>query len=151
MNSSLVCAAESNNLEMCNLLIENGADKDCLSKDGRTPLMEAARHGYVQILEFLVEKGVDVNKASLSNDATPLSLSCLYGQSDATKFLLDHGADPEHILKDNATCIIEASRNGSTECARLLLDYIGSNGTSNRLATVVSALELHFINNLGQA
>ena len=69
--------------------------------------------------------GLQINKISPNNDATALSLACLFGRPDATAFLLEHGANPEVSLKDSVSCIIEASRNGNTECARIILDYIG--------------------------
>ncbi|CAD5219398.1 unnamed protein product [Bursaphelenchus okinawaensis] len=138
LNFALVCAAENGSLSMCNMLLENGASKDCFSKEGRTPLMEASKHGNLEIIEFFIAKGADVNKNSPNNDVTALSLSCLYGHADATKTLLMHGANPEHTLKDSVTCIIEAARNGSTECAKLLLDYIG-----NPVQKASTAAEIH--------
>lgn len=38
---------------------------------------------------------------------------------------MENGANPEVSLKDSVSCIIEASRNGNTDCARIVLDYIG--------------------------
>lgn len=61
LNCALVCAAETNNMTLVNLYLENGANKDCFSKDGRTPLMEAARQGHVSMLEFLSQHGADVS------------------------------------------------------------------------------------------
>uniref|UniRef100_A0A1I7RHD0 ANK_REP_REGION domain-containing protein n=1 Tax=Bursaphelenchus xylophilus TaxID=6326 RepID=A0A1I7RHD0_BURXY len=137
LNCALVCAAENASLPMCNLLLENGAGKDSYSREGRTPLMEAARHGNIEIIDYLILKGVDVNKSSPNNDATALSLSCLYGHAEATKLLLMNGANPEHTLRDSVSCIIEASRNGSTECAKLLLDYISHPDRNHRISTAV--------------
>jgi ankyrin repeat protein len=61
LNCALVCAAETNNMTLVNLFLESGANKDCYSKDGRTPMMEAARQGHVNMLEFLLQCGADVS------------------------------------------------------------------------------------------
>jgi ankyrin repeat protein len=101
-------------------------------------MMEAAKLGHVNMLEYLLQCGADVryfnsclnhspfqiNTVSPNNDATALSLACLYGHADATQFLLENGANPEVALKDGVSCIIEASRNGNTDCARIVLDSI---------------------------
>ncbi|KAH7729304.1 ankyrin repeat and KH domain-containing protein mask [Aphelenchoides avenae] len=123
LNSSLVCAAEGNNVIICNILLENGAQVDSVSKDGRTALMEASKEGHMDVIQFLVERGADVNKVSTGHDATALSLASLNGRVEAVKYLLERGANPHQVLKDSVTCLLEASRNGHTDCVEILLDY----------------------------
>lgn len=95
--------------------------------------MEAARQGHVNMLEFLLQCGADINKISPNCDATALSLACLFGHSDGVQFLLENGANPEVSLKDSVSCIIEASRNGNTDCARIVLDYISMRSKQKQL------------------
>ncbi|KAI6181053.1 KH domain-containing protein [Aphelenchoides besseyi] len=128
ISCSLVSAAETNNMELVDYFLEKNADINYFSKEGRTPLMEAAKQGHLTVIESLVNRGADVNIISPTNDATALSLACLFGRADVTQYLLEHGANPEVSLKDSVSCIIEASRNGNTDCARIVLDYIGVKG-----------------------
>ncbi|KAI6206862.1 hypothetical protein M3Y94_00962500 [Aphelenchoides besseyi] len=128
ISCSLVSAAETNNMELVDYFLEKNADINFFSKEGRTPLMEAAKQGHLTVIEALVNRGADVNIISPTNDATALSLACLFGRADVTQYLLEHGANPEVSLKDSVSCIIEASRNGNTDCARIVLDYIGVKG-----------------------
>lgn len=77
LNNALLAATEAGNINICNILLENGADVNDYGKDGRTALMEAAKQGNLLIVEFLIHKGAMVNKISSNNDATALSLGCL--------------------------------------------------------------------------
>lgn len=72
-----------------------------------------------------------MNKVSTGNDATALSLASLNGRVEAVKYLLEHGANPHKVLKDSVTCLLEASRNGHTDCVEILLDYQSPPPTGN--------------------
>lgn len=39
------------------------------------------------------------------------------------RYLLEHGADPHQSLKESSTCLLEATKNGQTNCVEVLLDY----------------------------
>lgn len=76
LNSALICAAEINNVTVCNMLLENNAQivcfyyyftvflvislQECVSQEGRTPLMEAAKQGNMLVVELLIHKGAKV-------------------------------------------------------------------------------------------
>lgn len=51
---------------------------------------------YTWITIFL---GADVNRSTITNDATVLSLACAGGHFDLATILLLNGADPNHLLK----------------------------------------------------
>lgn len=61
--------------------------------------MKAARAGHHCTVQFLIQKGANVNKATSNNDHTPLSLACAGGHISVVELLLQHGADPYHKLK----------------------------------------------------
>lgn len=65
---------------------------------GWTALHIAALNGHIDVVEFLVAKGADVNAKNKSN-ATPLHFAALVGQKGVVEILLANGADIH--AKDN--------------------------------------------------
>lgn len=57
----------------------------------RNLLYIAARNGYMDICQFLLEEGIDPNEAQ-STDSTPLHGASFYNQYDIVKLLLEYGA-----------------------------------------------------------
>ncbi|XP_014249392.1 uncharacterized protein LOC106666611 isoform X2 [Cimex lectularius] len=58
-----ICRAASyGQLKKLRLYNTAGAKLDCLNKNGRTPLHEAAQHNQLEVIRYLVEKGVDTLK-----------------------------------------------------------------------------------------
>jgi len=66
-------------------------DLDLMDETGRTALMYAAEYGYIEIAEFLIDKGADINAK------TRYSYTCLMyaernGYSDIVELLKKRGA-----------------------------------------------------------
>lgn len=59
---------------------------------GNTPLSLAAKKGYVDIIDILIEYGADVNSKGCDGK-TPLHIATTENQSDAVKTLIRYGAD----------------------------------------------------------
>ena len=85
--------------------------------------MKACLFGSLEIVKLLVKHKANVNKETINNEHTPLSLACASGHVQIVEFLLLSEADPYHKLKDNSTMIIEAVKGGYTEVAKMLIDY----------------------------
>lgn len=85
--------------------------------------MKACRAGHLCTVQFLISKNAEINRVTVSNDHTPLSLACAGGHLAVVELLLAHSADPFHKLKDNSTMVIEAAKGGHTNVVKLLLDY----------------------------
>jgi ankyrin repeat protein len=94
-------AAAQNRPEIVKLLLENGADPKLTTKNGETPLHEAASAGAlkdvaaqeqaVQIATMLLNAGADVN-AKKDDGATPLEFAKANHQDRMADLLRQHGA-----------------------------------------------------------
>ena len=71
------------------LVLQNHARVDHI---GWTPLHYACTHGHLDVAEFLVSNGANVNAASI-NGSTPLMMAVQSGNEELIKYLLDKGAD----------------------------------------------------------
>ena len=72
---------------------ERPQDLNLADNAGNTPLQIAALQGYVEIVEFLLEKNCDVNTRNIEKD-TPLIDAVENGHAEVVKLLLNHDADP---------------------------------------------------------
>ena len=84
-------------------------------------LLEAIDDGNVQLVKYMLDKGVDVN-ASTDGGWTPLLEAADEGQTAIMELLLDRGARVDQGNRDGWTPLMEAAEEGHYEMAKLLLD-----------------------------
>ena len=73
--------------------MEHGATMPA-TREGTTPFMIACAYGSMDIIEFLVENGADVN-ADLDVDGfNPIIRAALKRRDQVVRYLLRQGADP---------------------------------------------------------
>ncbi len=70
------------------------------TQGGLTPLLLAARQGYMESAQAIIAAGADVNQVSAGDKTSPLLIATLNGHFDLAKYLLDHGANP-NLAEDN--------------------------------------------------
>ncbi len=73
------------------------------AQGGLTPLLLAARQGYIDSAKALIAAGADLNQASGGDKTSPLLIATLNGHFDLAKYLLDQGADPNAASDNGAT------------------------------------------------
>ena len=74
------------------MLIERGADVNASVEQGHTPLREAVRCNYIEVVQLLLEHKADINAAG-ADGKTPLDWANYDGKSpDMTRLLFRHGA-----------------------------------------------------------
>lgn len=84
--SPLHRAADNNDLECLNLLIENGADVNATTIDKHTPLHRAALKGSVDVIMPLIKRGADVSMKS-ANGRTDLEFADEFGKYEIAEAL----------------------------------------------------------------
>lgn len=80
-------------------LITSGASPNDKDAHSYTPMHAAASYAHLELLEYLLSVGGDVNLADDDGD-TPL-FTC--ESVDAARWLVEHGADAEHRNEEGLT------------------------------------------------
>ncbi|POM78140.1 TKL protein kinase [Phytophthora palmivora] len=91
------------------------------NEDGNTPLIVAARRGHLDVVEYLVDLGVDIDKQD-SNGNTPLLLAARWGKLDVVQYLVEEGADIEIQNKSGRTPLIWAALNDHLDVVKYLVE-----------------------------
>lgn len=98
----LMIASIEGNLPMVKtLVLQNHARIDHI---GWTPLHYACTRGHLEVAQFLVTNGADVNASSI-NGSTPLMMAVQSGNEELIKYLLDKGADLQQRNTQGFTAI----------------------------------------------
>ncbi|KAF2892895.1 hypothetical protein ILUMI_13275 [Ignelater luminosus] len=92
--------------------IENIALLIQRDNDGKTVLMYAAEHGYLDIVKFTIKTGVNIEEKDNAEE-TALLLATWKNHTDVVDFLLSKGANVEVAQKDGYTPLIYAVRQGN--------------------------------------
>ena len=123
LKTSLNLAIKSNNHETIKQCLTDilNTDKinESLTGNGGTPLMVAAKHGYKEIVELLVEAKADVNIADGDGD-TALILAAENGYTDIVELLVGAGADVNKADKIGLTALMYAVQDGHADIMKVL-------------------------------
>lgn len=92
----LYTAVETGNVELVKKILSNGANVNCTSNDGYTPLIAAAEKKTVTIAQQLLENKAEVNLAGTCG-ITPLYVAALIGDLTMVTLLLQYGARADSI------------------------------------------------------
>ena len=112
------------NLEICQLLINGGADVNIQDNDGDSPLLDAFKVNIVNlnIIRLLVETpNINVNIVD-RNGRTALHLASGNGLTPVVQLLIDAGADLNKEDDGNRTPLHYASLEGYIEIVQYLID-----------------------------
>jgi ankyrin repeat protein len=77
---------------------------------GLTPLLMAARQGYGDSVQALLDAGADINQPSAGDHTTPLLIATINGRFDLAKTLLAKGANP-NVASENGVTPLYAALN----------------------------------------
>jgi ankyrin repeat protein len=95
--TAVMYAAASGLAKALQFLIDNGANIDAKSKDGKTALMHAAKKNQIPAIRVLIANGADID-AKDKNGKTAAMRAIANGQTEVLKFLISNGAEVNKIL-----------------------------------------------------
>jgi ankyrin repeat protein len=81
------------------------------TKGGLTALLHAARQGYVDAAQALLDGGANIDQVSAGEGTTPLVMAVVNGQFDMAMFLIRKGANPNIADASNAVAPLWAAVN----------------------------------------
>mmetsp|Transcript_9450 Transcript_9450/g.12727 ORF Transcript_9450/g.12727 Transcript_9450/m.12727 type:complete len:138 (+) Transcript_9450:131-544(+) len=84
-------AVETHSFEKFKSLIEDGYPMEVIGED--SPIHRASFHGRVKFINYLIEKGVNVDNQK-EDDWAPLHLAAYNGYAECIEILLNAGANP---------------------------------------------------------
>ena len=85
-------------LEMVSLLIKSGSNINSKGFKNRSALIESIMVGKVNISEYLIDSGLDVNQAD-DDGVTPLHMAAYYGHYKLCEMLIQRNADRNAMVK----------------------------------------------------
>ena len=108
MSMSFIIACESGKRKIAELLLANQeVEVGYTDEKGRTALHYAAHHGYLDLVQILIDRGAALDYEDHAGE-TPFYFACLQKQKQTALFLLDKGARID--LKDCLLYTSDAAR-----------------------------------------
>lgn len=119
--TALIKAAISGKVDVCNLLLDNGADPMLTDTVECTALHWACQSGATDFVKRLIEKGVDINQTD-GIGMTPLMIAAYHEKIDIANLLLDNGADVTLVDIFGETALHNACKKGNRDLVQRLIE-----------------------------
>ena len=119
-----VAALAGRHFELAQLFHRNKSSLEPRGCCEITPLQNAAMHGDLEMVQVLLECGVDVNTQDYLGN-TPLASAIFHNHYDVrvARLLIAHGADPNARSSGGYTLLHRASESGRIEIVHLLIEH----------------------------
>jgi len=124
-NTPLMWAAANGNLQLVELLVDQGAAVNMQNFVGETALYLAAARGFDKICTLLVENGADTRFSNIDG-STSLHVASASGFVDVVKTLVSHGGFVNCLDDEGDTPLHYAVREGRQEVVQFLVKYCGA-------------------------
>ncbi|XP_069791545.1 protein TANC1 isoform X2 [Narcine bancroftii] len=119
--TALTAAAGRGKLEVCELLLQQGAVVSHLNRRGISPVFATARQGHWQIADLLFRHGADVNTTD-KQGRTPLMVASCEGHVKTVEFLLSKGASISSVDKEGLTPLSWSCLKGQKPVVQTLVE-----------------------------
>ena len=116
----MICAQEGRE-DICELLLEKGAEPDAQNNQGNAALHFCAKKGYLDICGMLLDSGASTEIKNLQGIA-PLHEAAREDHPEVCGLLIEKGADVNVTDLQGGTPLHKAADRGHVEVARLLID-----------------------------
>ena len=124
LKTYLATASSSGSLSIVNLMIEKfGVPVDDQLQGKFTALQQAVMDEQVEIIEYLLSKGANIDAVILENGATSLYAAVDTKKIKSAKLLIEKGANIHVTTRSGKTLLHRAAKNGSAGMIRFLLQY----------------------------
>uniref|UniRef100_A0A672RFK3 Ankyrin repeat family A protein 2-like n=1 Tax=Sinocyclocheilus grahami TaxID=75366 RepID=A0A672RFK3_SINGR len=90
-------------------------------EEGFTPLMWAAAHGQIAVVEFLLQSSADPHLLAKGRESA-LSLACSKGYTDIVRMLIDCGVDVNEYDWNGGAPLLYAVHGNYVRCVEILLE-----------------------------
>ncbi|NQX58396.1 ankyrin repeat domain-containing protein [Paenibacillus qinlingensis] len=134
MSQTLIAAAERDDLQALQQLLETGVNLNERDNRGRTAIMAATHANNPKIVKILIEAGADINLKDDKQD-NPFLYAGAEGRLEILKLLINAGADTKLTNRYGGNALIPAAEKGHVENVRALL--------------ATTDVDVNHINNLG--
>ncbi len=133
-------AAEQGRWPVAKLLLTHGADINALDRDGHSPIHIALMAGRTQLARHLINMGAAFDPDQLLLEAVHNEVT----DRDVLEFLLENGANINHLTKEGETPLILAVRKGNRVLVKHLILYgadVNKQGESGEMPLAVAIIQ----------
>ena len=119
----LQIACANGDLEIVQLLVEAGADKELKNTERKSPLSIAVSNRHLEVVTYLLSAGADIHSKG-PNNLQPIHFACSAGTRPIIELLLEKGADINTVdsLKSSLLDFTTNLEGGNLEAAQTLVE-----------------------------
>jgi hypothetical protein len=118
LNKQMTEAATAGNVAEMERLVREGAEISFPETDN--PLLQAACKGKIEAMQWLLDRGSNIDRQDNTGKWTPLICTAYYGHVEATRFLLERGARRDLVNYKNQTALACAREQQKPDVAHVL-------------------------------
>jgi len=109
-------------MDLLLLLVKSGADIYNFDDEGVSIFDMSITYNNIDMVKFMIEKGVKVNFTNRRSRFTPLMAAVSYGRLEIVKLLLEHGANQDAVDAKGFSCI-DFARKMNKKSILTILNY----------------------------
>ena len=109
-------------IDLVMLLVDSGADIYDFDEEGVSIFEMAITYGNLEMVEYMIKQGIDVNETKRRSRFSPLMAAVSYGRIDIVKVLLENGANKENT-DSKGISVIDFARKLNKKSILELLGY----------------------------